>query len=186
MREPQSPIDAELTALVDDARGADAAQERSRRRWLTQQAMEEATIAGVLSDAAEHRHTVTLRTVSGRQHTGVVVLVAADCCALRTTNGARTFIALDAITVIGVDRAFRPVAPAGERLAPAHATLRELLADEIDQRLGITIVCRGDDEALVGRLLAVGADILTLEIDDRRMLAYVSVSSVTEASLASG
>ena len=185
--EPTPPTDADLTALVDDVRGADAAQERTRRRWLQQQALEEARLLGVLLDAAEQRLTVTVRTVSGRQHTGAVVLVAEDCCAVLTPTGTRAYLALDAVTVVSLDRAIRPVPAAAQRAAPISATLRELLADEVDQRPTVALVSRGDDAAVVGRLLAVGVDVATIEVDDRRMLAYVSLPSLTEASfLASG
>lgn len=185
--EPTPPTDADISALVDDVRGADAAQERTRRRWLQQQALEEARMAGVLLDAAEQRHTVTVRTVSGRQHIGAVVLVAADCCALLTATGTRVFLPLEAITVVGLDRSIRPVPPAAQRTPPVTATLHELLADEMASRPTIAVVSRGSGDAVVGRLIAVGLDVLTVEVDDRRMLAYVSLPSLTEASfLASG
>ena len=187
MPEHEPPSDADLAALADDVRGTDAAQERSRRRWLAQQALEEARIVGVLLDAAEQHHTVTVRTVSGRRHTGSVVLVAVDCCAVLTAPGTRSYLLLDAITVVTLDRSIRPVPASADRIAPVGATLRELLADEIDQRPIVALVSRGSDEAVVGRLLAVGMDVATLESDDRRTLVYVSLASLTEASfLASG
>lgn len=187
MSDPQPPTDADLTALVDDVRGADAAKERSRRRWLQEQSLEEARMLGVLLDAAEQRHTVTVRTVSGRQHTGAVVLVAADCCALLSPTGTRTFLVIDAITVVTLDRSFRPVPASADRRPPVAATLRDLLADEIDQRPVVALVSAGATDAVVGQLIAVGADVVTVEVDDRRTFAYVSLASLTEASfLASG
>ena len=187
MPDPGPPSDADLAALVDDVRGADAAQERSRRRWLAQQALEEASIVGVLLDAAEQQQTATIETVSGRRHTGAVVLVASDCCVVLAPSGTRSYLALDGITVVTLDRSIRSVPASADRVAPISATLRELLADEIGQRPEIAVVSRGSDESVVGRLVAVGRDVLTLESDDRRTLAYVSLASLTEASfLASG
>jgi hypothetical protein len=179
---PTGPTDADLTRLLDAERGAQAARERSQQRWLRQAALEEARLVGVLLDAAEQRLSVSVATVSGRRHIGVVTMVGQDCCALLTTGGTRTYLRTSAITVVQHDRLLRPVPAAADRPAPLQTRLAELLADLVTDRPVVAFVTAGGDEAVVGRLLAVGVDVATVEIDERRAVAYVALDSVTEAS----
>ena len=183
MTEPTGPSDADLAAFVDAERGADAARRRSSERWLRQQALDEARLTGVLLGAAEQATQVLARTASGRSHTGSVVGLGEDFVALRTGAGALVYIRLDALTVVQVDRGLRALPAADERPAPRRAVLRDVLADEAAERPDITLFGFGLSDAVVGRLLAVGIDVATIEIDDRRTVAYVALASVTEASL---
>lgn len=175
--------DAELAALLDEARGTEAARSRTNRRWLQQQALEEARLSGVLLSAAEQMATVTIRTTSGRTHTGTVTTVAADFCSLRTTAHADVFVRTAAITLVQPDRGMQPVAAADARLAPVRTTLAEMLAAEAPEAPDVTIVCAGQPDAVPGRLVAVGTDVATLRTDERRGLAYVALASVTEVWL---
>lgn len=179
----EDPRDAELAALLDEARGSEAARSRTNRRWLQQQALEEARLSGVLLSAAEQGAMVTVRTLSGRTHTGAVTAVAADFCSLRTTAGAAVSVRIDAITLIQPDRGIQPVAAADARLAPVRTTLVEMLAGEAPEAPDVTFVCAGQPDAVPGRLIAVGFDVATLQTDDRRGLAYVALASVTEVWL---
>lgn len=179
---PEGPTDADLTALLDAERGAQAARERSQERWLRQAALEEARLAGVLLDAAEQRLSVTVATISGRRHIGTVTMVAQDCCGLLTTGGTRTYVRTAAITVVQHDRLLRPVPAAADRPAPTQTRFADLLADLTEERPVVAFVSAGGSDAVVGRLLAVGVDVATVEIDERRSVAYVALDSVTEAS----
>jgi hypothetical protein len=177
------PTDAELAALLDEARGVEAARSRTNRRWLQQQALEEARLSGVLLSAAEQGATVTIRTLSGRTHTGPVTAVASDYCSLRTTARADVCVRIAAITLVQPDRMMQPVAAADARLAPLRTTLIEMLAAEAPEAPDVTFVCAGQPDAVPGRLIAVGADVATLQTDERRGLAYVALASVTEVWL---
>ena len=174
------PTDAELAALLDEARGSEAVRSRTNRRWLQQQALEEARLSGVLLSAAEQGATVTIRTLSGRTHTGGVTIVAADFCTLRTAAGAEVSVRTGAITLVQPDRSMQPVAAADARLAPVRTTLAEMLAEQAPEGPDVTFVCAGQPDAVPGRLIAVGMDVATLQTDDRRGLAYVALASVTE------
>ena len=177
------PTDAELAALLDEARGSEAVRSRTNRRWLEQQALEEARLSGVLLSAAEQAATVTIRTVSGRTHTGRITTVATDFCCLRTAAGTDVYVRTDAITLLQPDRAMQPVAAADARLAPTRTTLTEMLASEAPETPDVTFVCSGPPDAVPGQLIAVGVDVATLQTDDRRGLAYVALASVTEVWL---
>jgi hypothetical protein len=180
--ESQGPTDADLTALLDAERGAQAARERSQERWLRQAALEEARLVGVLLDAAEQRLSVTVTTVSGRRHIGTITMVGEDCCGMLTTGGTRTFLRTSAVTVVQHDRLLRPIPAAADRRAPVQTRLADVLADLVEDRPAIAFVSAGGSDAVVGRLLAVGMDVATVEIDERRAVAYVALDSVTEAS----
>ena len=177
------PTDSDFAALLDEARGSEAVRSRTSRRWLEQQALEEARVSGVLLSASEDGATVTLRTTSGNTYTGHVDEVAADYFTLRTSAGANVSVRYGAVTLIQPDRGLRAVAAADARSAPTSTTLIEMLADHAPERPDVTFVCAGQPDAVPGRLIAVGVDIATLQTDEHRGLVYVALASVTEAWL---
>ena len=180
------PTDADFADLLDDARSASAASSRTSRRWLRQQALEEARLTGVLLGAAEHGDTLTIRTTSGRTHTGAVQVVGGDFCALRAGTGDVVYIRTDAITVVQPDRGIAAVPASDGRAGAVSRTLVEELADRAGEQPDVSIVSTGQRDAVPGRLLAVGVDVATLEVDQKRGLAYVALASVTEFWLLSG
>lgn len=180
--DPEPPTDSELAGLLDAERGSQAARERTNQRWLRQQALEEAQLAGVLLSAAEQHATVTIRSSSGRSYTGLVALVAGDFCGLRTAN-AEVYIRLDAMTVVQPDRSLQALPAGDDRTGPLGTTLREFLADLAGDRPDLGFVCTGQPHAVPGRLVAVGIDVASVEMDQRRTVAYVALGSVTEVSL---
>ena len=179
---PDPPTDTELAALLDEERAQQAVRDRSARRWLQQQALEEAQLSGVLLGAAEHHHDVTLRTASGRTYTGAVTTVGADFCGLRTAD-AEVYVRLTAIAVIQLDRAIETLPAGDHRPGPLGLTFHEFRAGQAPDRPKVALVCAGHPHSVPGRLLAVGTDVASLEVDDRRTIAYVALASVTEASL---
>lgn len=180
--EDDLPSDADLAALLDEARSTAAARSRSSRRWLRQQALAEARLSGVLLSAAEQHATVTIRTTSGRTHTGPVDTVGADFCAVRTSADTVVYIRASAITLVQPDRGLSAPPAADERSAAVGTTLDEALAADAPEQPDVSFVCQGQRDAVPGRLLAVGADVASVEVDQRRSVAYVALSSVTEVS----
>lgn len=179
----QPPTDADLAALLDAERGSEAARARSTQRWIRQQAEEEARLSGVLLSAAEQRETITVRTTSARSHTGTVAGVGVDYAAVASAGGVLVYIALAAITVVQSDRALAPV-PAGDaRTGPTAATLHDVLSQHAGERPDVVFVCAGQPDSVPGRLIAVGVDVASVVVDERRRIAYVALSSVTEVSL---
>ena len=183
MTDPQQPTDADLAHMLDAARGAEAARQRSAQRWLRQQAQEEARLTGVLLSAAEQAATVVVRTTSARSYSGAVTSVGGDFIALHTSTGASVFIKLDAITVVQLERTILSAAAADDRGPGRDVLLQEALVDLAGDRPDVSVYCLGQADAVVGRLIAVGSDVVTLQVDDRRAVAYVALSSVTELSL---
>ena len=187
MADSPGPSDADLTALLDAERGAQAARERSNERWLRQAALEDARLTGLLLDAAEQHLSVTIATTSGRRHVGRVITVGEDCCGMLTAGGTRTYLRTAALTVMQHDRLLRPLPAAADRPAAVATTFVDVLADLSHDQPVVACVNQGAPDAVVGRLLAVGVDVATIEVDERRSVAYVALDSVTEVSfLASG
>ena len=176
------PTDADLAALLDEERAQQAARDRSARRWLQQQAFEEAQLSGVLLSAAEQHAVVTLRTSAGRSYTGLVTAVGADFCGLRTAD-ADVYVRLAAVTLIQPDRSLETLPAGDDRRGTLDLTFNEFLAGHAPERPDVALVCAGQPQSIPGRLLAVGIDVASLEVDDRRAIAYVALASVTEASL---
>lgn len=176
------PSDDDLAALLDSERGHQAARDRSTRRWLRQQALEEAKLTGVLLSAAEQDLSVTIRTSAGRSYTGPVTSVGSDFCGVRSGD-LDVYIRLDAVTVVQPDRNLQALPAGDDRRGPVTMTLHEFLAGHAPERPDVSVVCTGQTQAVPGRLLAVGADVVSLEVDDKRTIAYVALASVTELSL---
>lgn len=184
MTEP--PTDADLAALLDQERGLSAARARGAQRWLRQQGMEEARLSGVALSAAEQHDSVTIRTTSGRAHTGVVTVVGADFLALHSSGGVLVYLAMRAVALLQSDRALAAL-PAGDgRSAPVTTTLQNALADLAGERPEVAVVSEGNPQPVPGQLLAVGLDVLSLAVAGQRTIAYVSMASLTELSLRSG
>jgi len=174
--------DADVVEFLDRARADDAAQARSRRRWLRHQAEEGATLVGTLVDLAERAATVVLATTGGRRWTGRLVDVVDDALVLEAP-GARVLVATWALASVRVPDGG---APADGARAPATRTsLLDLLAVATEERREI-VVHPGAGEAVRGRLLAVGVDVLTVR-SAAGGTTYVAATSVSEAAvLASG
>ena len=183
MRMAHNPEDRELTELVDAARLAEAGAQRSRERWLRQQAAEEARLSGLLLDAAERRTVLTLRTRATQLHRGRVLTVGRDFCGLEASGGDETFIRFGAIILVRPDPGTRATVPIDARVAPLDLSFDGLLAREAPTQPSVVLVLDGDREGVSGRLLAVGADVLTLATTPRTTLVYVTLAAVLEASL---
>ena len=186
MTDPTGPSDEELRRLLDEARGDDAARDRSRQRWLRQQALSDARLDDVLQASAEQHQNVTLRLLSGGAYTGTVDQLGEDFCALTTATG-HALVRLGAIAVVLPDPSLAAVPPSGGRIARAHLNFAEALDEYAEDRPTVVLGVLGQPERVRGTLVAVGADLATLELRERASLAYVSLGSVTDASfLASG
>jgi hypothetical protein len=169
---------ADLAAWQAGQRTEDAARARSRERSLRLQAEEDATLAGLLLDAAERAEPVVVMTQGGRTHRGLVVNVGADFVAVRGVSGGR--LAFVALAAVGAVRAGGPTAT-GAR-PPGATRLVDVLARLVDDHPRVQIVTAG--EVLNGDLVAVGHDVATLRLDNAEPpLAYVALASVSEVSL---
>jgi len=185
----------DLEQWAADARAREAADARVRERWLRAQAAEEASLAGVLLALAERRETVTLTTVHGRRHRGVVTGVGVDFVAVEVPAGTPTLVALAALADVRVveqgaapgTRSTAQAATTGD--GPGQAAMGVRMGDVLAQAAGQRprVAVHAGAASVVGELRAMGSDVLTLRTDGDARAVYIGLASVSEVSfLASG
>lgn len=175
--------DLTLHRLLDDARADADADDRSRGRWLRQQAEEEAAFLGTLLGLLEQGATVVLVTESGRRHQGRLVGVGRDVCALRTPEGRAVWLRLDTVAMVRPESGPGYAPAADARRDREDMAFAEILARLAEQRPAVQLITRGSPTVIVGELRAVGADVATVLEGDRRTACYVRLPSVVEVSL---
>lgn len=172
----------ELERWAADARVHEAGLGRSRERWLRQQASEEASLVGVLTDLAERGTPLVITTSSGRRHRGGVHGLGVDFCSLRTETGQGQLIRFDAVATIRTLPAERAVT--GDRTVDLSLRLSDVLLGLAAERPTVLVVATGDETAR-GELRAVGTDVVTIRGDGQPPATiYVPIASITEVSLA--
>jgi hypothetical protein len=184
---------ARLERWAAEARVEDAARQRTRERWLRQQAEEGASLAGVLCDLAERGTPVAVRTRFGRQHRGSVQAVGNDFVAVATaaasgpvgTTGPVAVVALDAVSSVRPQPASAP--PTGDRATRTDLRLAEVLAGLAAERERVLIVALDGEEAITGSLRSVGRDLVVVRLDGPEPgSAYVPIAAITELILDAG
>ncbi len=179
-----SDFDAELVRLLGDERAAEVAQARARERSLRASALTDATLAGVLLDAAERGDRVAVRTTSGRTIRGEITRVALDGVVLEGSLGT-SYVPFAGIASFRAPGTRPVVEPSGDRPPPRTGTLAALLADLAAERPRVALSVAGEQALLTGELRAASADVLTLSRADGPV--YVAARHVSELTvLASG
>ena len=153
----------DLDGLVVSELAKAAADSRMRARALLQQAVEGASFAGVLLDAAEQGLRVELRLVSGRAVRGDISVVGSDFCALRSAASHAHYVATGAIVQIRVEA--RALAATGDREQASERTLDQIVREMAGRRGRVGVVVAGSTEALSGELRSCGLDVCTLGLD---------------------
>jgi hypothetical protein len=167
---------------VAEARAAEAVEARMQERWLRTQAEESSTLTGTLVGLAEAGAPVMLTAGSGRRHAGVVAMVGADFVGLRRADERVVLVSIAAVVSVEASGSARPVGADGElHSVSSGVTLRDVFARAVGDRPRLQVHC--DGATLVGELVAVGLDVVTLRKDTQPPgWAYVAVASVSEAS----
>lgn len=175
-----------LIRLVDEGRLGQSTESRGRERMLRNVAEEGASLVGTLLDLAERESVVTVRTDAGRSHHGVLAVVGADFCVIRSDGGQRTYLRTDAVAVVRPHRRERHLAASGDREPPVDLLLADVLAMVAPERPRVLLVTSGSG-TVAGELLAAGTDVVTVRSDgDARSVCYVAVGRITEATLEAG
>ena len=187
---PGGDLSARLERWAAEARVDDAARQRTRERWLLQQAEEGGRLAGVLCDLGERGTAVAVRTRAGRQHRGRVGAVGDDFVAVDVAvdpgpsgpSGA-VFVALEAITSVRVMPG-SAAAPTGDRAVRTGLRLAEVLAGLAAERERVLIVAADGEDAIAGSLRSVGLDVAVVRLDGPDpTTAYVPIAAVAELTL---
>jgi hypothetical protein len=171
--------------LVDEARHGEAVRSRTRRRWLDQQRVDEGSVVGTLLDLADQAGTVVVRTASGRVHHGWIGEVGEDHCLLETTSCVTVIVALAALASVRPRHLDGREPAVGDRRPATGRTLRDQLQRLAWSRPRVVLATRGVSEAVRGVLVAVGRDVVTLELDGDGP-CFVPVASVAEVAVVDG
>jgi hypothetical protein len=157
-----------------------AADSRVRKQWAQRQAEDEATLASVVAGLAERHAVVAVHTGYGSTIRGTLAGVGADYAAVARGNQV-TLLPLQNIEWIRPDDPAPPAAFA-DRTAPA-GRLVGVLANLAAEATEVRVVTRS--ESLVGDLVAVGEDVVTLRPTGAAAghVVYVPVASLSEVSL---
>lgn len=155
--------------LLDGATLDAALEHRERTRVLEQVQREAATFLGTLLDLAEARVPVQARLDIGSTIAGTVDLLGTELVAI-----AGTWLTPRSLVLV------RPVGRAGpatgDRAPVTELDLLGLLARMVEERPRVVLLVPG--EPLRGELFSVGDDVLTLQLDGDRPVAYVPIEAV--------
>ncbi len=171
---------ADLAHWSGQTRVAEAVNRRRRAAWLSRQADGEVDLSGVLTALGERDRPVAVGLVNGRHHQGRLVAVGADVVVLASSTG-RVWLARSALAWLRTPHR-DPAGPGPVEPATAGGPdLAGELTDLAQERARVAIRGAHPDDPLVGHLVAVGRDVLTLR-DDGGGLIYVALASVAEVS----
>jgi hypothetical protein len=171
-----------LDEWLADAQVERSADARAREHWLRAAADADATFAGVLLDLAERGVTVSVATVAGRRHQGVVQVLGSDFVALRVAHGHEVLLAMRSIA--SVRTAGAAGVAAGERVVTTDLRLGDVLGELAADRARVRIVLLDASEAVAGELRSVGQDVVTVRTDGEASgIAYVRTDAVVEVVL---
>lgn len=177
-------LDDLLQQLLDESR-AEAGRDARRRRRLFQALSEEAaTYRGTMLDLAEREAAVIVRATDGRSHRGRVRVVGDDFIVVGADTGD-TWIPLAAVEVVRMAPGERGNPATGDRPV-LDLTLAEALGRVAPDRPEIAAQT-SSGEAMLGRLRAVGSDVVTLELDGpARRPCYLRLASLVSVVFLSG
>jgi hypothetical protein len=156
-----------LIGWTADARAEDELALRTSLHWKRQQAMGEATAAGLLLDLVERGTSVALLTSYGERYGGTLLAVGIDFLAVAQERQAPTLLLrTDCLAAVDVDTHPRSAGvPSNRSIPPGARSLGDVLADLADARARIRCKVRGETGRRAGSIAGVGDDLVTLHVD---------------------
>ena len=165
-------MEDDLLARLAEWSAEEAASARSRQRWLEQQALEDSSLAGLLTDLAERGVRVAVSLRAGAVRAGVVRAVGADFFALDNVLIPYWSVAMvrPSTRVFGVDRAVSAL------------TLAAALGRLAGERPSVRIEAGGT--VVAGSLVGAGGDVAVVAVDDDdRSQSFVPLDGVVAITL---
>ena len=162
------------------AKTDNAAERRIQEHWARAQAEDEATLASVLAGLVEHRAAVAVHVRTGSTIRGSAAGLGLDYFAL-AHGGQLSLLPAAAIEWVRPDGGGPPAAFADR--APQTGRLVGLLGGIAGERLPVRVAT--GTEAIVGDIVATGADVLTVRPSGAPadQVVYIPLASVTEVSV---
>lgn len=161
---PSQSFNEALSDFTDSARRTEAQLERRQRHDRAVLAGLSGTFRGALVEAAELGSPVVLVTRRGAHHRGAVVAVGDDVVALAPDiDGKRILLASRSIEAVR-GRYSASTRSISETEGEPGPTLGSLLDDFAHDRSRVALLTAGGNQ-LMGELIAVGADQVTIRLD---------------------
>ncbi|MEX2549505.1 MAG: hypothetical protein WD638_04700, partial [Nitriliruptoraceae bacterium] len=151
--------------LTDDARLAEEIATRAEGRSRAERAAEIATWAGTLHDLAERGIAAVVRLDGGRAYRGAIEAIGVDHVAVRTSGGTVALLLREAIRAVRPQPGLRAPVATGDRHRSVGRTLPEILLRLAEDGTRVALGLEGLDEPLTGRVLGLGEDVITLQVD---------------------
>lgn len=178
---PGAGLAGRLEAWVAAARIDEAALQRSRARWLSELADQEAHLGGVLLELGERRAVAAVRLRGGRTRVGRVEVVGADFAALRTAQGV-VLVSQQAIVLVRPGPAEDEVV--GDQPLATDVQLVEVLRELAADQEPVRLMLVDGGEAVAGVLRRVGVDVAAIRVDGGPpATVHVPVAAVAEVAL---
>jgi len=153
---------------------------------MWRQSADDATLAGILVDLAEHHATVVVRTCVGGCHIGVVHRVGRDHCVV-AVGARRVIVGLAGVTTVEPAPAdpapgVRGTPPLGHRAPPDAGCVADVLAEMCADR-PVVAVTTLDGRTTTGVLDAVGRDVIVLGAGGPGAPRYARLDSVVDVTV---
>jgi len=174
----------EFLRLEDEARHAEEVAARSERHQRLQRARELATWAGTLEDLAERRLGVVVQLAGSRRVRGTLVAAEPDLVALRSEAGQLVIVRAGAVRLLRPQPGVAAAIATGDRQRVAGRRFIEVVQQLVEDRARVMLGLDALEEPVIGRLRALGEDVLTVELDPTpRGLAYLPLGAVQEVTV---
>ena len=153
---------ADLALFAAEGRASEAAAGRVRERWLRQQAVESASLAGLLLDAAEAGTAVECRLSSGRSLRGVVTALGRDFCVIDVARQQSVYVSTGVIAQLRTDER---IDPTGDRTRNFEVALDQVIRGLASERTRVSLIVAGSTDPITGELRSCGVDLCTILLD---------------------
>jgi len=153
-----SELDRFVAALAADA----AATERTRQRWLEQQAAESATLTGLLVELGEVGAPFVISLIGGRRLSVRVTAVGADVVACEQREGQRLLVRCSAIAAVRPSARRRHL---GDRHHASTVNFEDAIGLAAADRPDAQLLDAAGDPSLSGRLMSASGDLLVVRLD---------------------
>jgi hypothetical protein len=180
----QDVPDEVFLTLEDDARHAAEVAARSERHQRLQRATEVATWMGTLEDLAERRLPVVVHLAGGRRVRGSLFAVEPDLVALRSEAGQLVVVRAAAVRMLRPQHGVAAAVATGDRQRVTGRRFLEVLQELTEDRARVLLGIGDLDEPVVGRLRAMGEDVVTVALESTPPgLAYLPLAAVQEITV---
>jgi len=176
--------DDALLGFVDASTHHAEVARRTMRRELNDRAGELATWIGALQDLAERRVAVAVHIGEGRCLRGCLIAVGRDHLVLAGEGPCTVLVAMATVRLVRPQPATDRVIARSDRSPGEGRTLLEALEELLSTDPDVVVGIRALPEAVRGRVVGLGQDVLTLRTVDGgvNVVPHVAIATIAWGS----